>query len=78
MAMTGHAVTDAVGDGLLREFGGRLSAQVWPGDTLRTAVIPIGGSAESRDETVEHAVKTVNQHGMTVFDGLARAVQAVR
>src|SRR6266516_4019317 len=34
MAVTGRMVTDYVGDGRLLRFGGRFSAQVWPGDTL--------------------------------------------
>jgi len=63
MAMTGHAVTDAIGDGVLRTFGGRLTSQVWPGDTLRTRITA----------NPEHAwsVTTVNQYGDIVFDGHA-------
>src|SRR2546429_7050293 len=34
MGMTARAVTDLIGDGRLLRFGGRFTAQVWPGDTL--------------------------------------------
>src|SRR5437762_9214336 len=34
MAMTGHMLTDWVGDGRLTRFGVRFVSQVWPGDTL--------------------------------------------
>src|SRR5438045_7895938 len=36
MGMTGHLVTDVVGDGRLTAFGGRFTSQVWPGDDLTT------------------------------------------
>jgi len=78
MAMTGRAVTDAVRDGSLRQFGGRLTGQVWPGETLRTPGVPVGTTGEPDTGTVEHSVTTVNQHGMTVFDGQARAVEELR
>jgi len=63
MALTGHAVTDALGDGTLRAFGGRLTGQVWPGDTLRTLI------TAGREQ--EWSVTTVNQLGHAVFDGYA-------
>src|ERR1700681_2708103 len=34
MGMTGKMLTNFVGDGRLRKFGGRFVSQVWPGDTL--------------------------------------------
>src|SRR5437773_5074440 len=34
MGMTGRLVTDTVGDGRLRKYGGRFTSQVFPGDTL--------------------------------------------
>ena len=30
MGMTGHMLTDLVGDGRLTKFGGRFTSQVWP------------------------------------------------
>jgi len=74
MALTGRALTDYVGDGRLRRFGGRFRDQVWPGDTL-TAHVSV---KELRREGVEHVavldVVTVNQSGTTVFTGNAEAV----
>ena len=50
MAMTGRAVTDRVGPGNLRAFGGRLTGQVWPGDSLWTAVRPeVADAADAVD-----------------------------
>lgn len=74
MALTGKALTDFVGDGRLRRFGGRFRDQVWPGDTL-TARVSV---KELRREGVEHVavldVVTVNQRGATIFTGHAEAV----
>src|SRR3954449_2301226 len=40
MGLTGRMLTDLVGDGRLTKFGGRFTAQVWPGDDLTaTAVV---------------------------------------
>ena len=63
MALTGRAVTDAVGDGRLRTFGGRLTGQVWPGATLRVGVTSTGPH--------EWKVVTVDQDRRVVFDGSA-------
>jgi len=63
MALTGRAVTDTVGDGRLRTFGGRLTRQVWPGATLRVGTTPTSPN--------EWKVVTVDQDGRVVFDGTA-------
>jgi acyl dehydratase len=69
MGMTARVVTDLVGDGQLTSFGGRFTAQVWPGDTLTARV-----TVESvTDGLVELSVKTVNQDGAEVFSGRATA-----
>ena len=72
MAMTARAVTDVVGDGVLESFGGRLTGQVWPGDTLCVRVAPAG--EDGRD----FGIITVNQHGATVFDGQVRIAEVCR
>lgn len=74
MALTGKAVTDYVGDGRLRRFGGRFRDQVWPGDTLTTriSVVEIRRVDDQPIATLE--VVTVNQHGATVFSGHAEAI----
>src|SRR5277367_1484494 len=73
MALAGKAVTDFVGDGRLRSFGGRFRDQVWPGDTLTTrlTVDTIGWADDPPRVTLE--VVTVNQHGAVVFSGIANA-----
>jgi acyl dehydratase len=73
MGMTGRMLTDYVGDGRLVRFGGRFTAQVWPGDTL-TATATVT-SLEERDgmATVELDIATKNQDGTDVFTGTASA-----
>lgn len=73
MGMTGRMLTDLVGDGRLTQFGGRFSAQVWPGDTL-TATATVTG-VEERDGTAvaTFEVATTNQDGVVVFHGSAQA-----
>jgi acyl dehydratase len=83
MGMTGRMVTALVGDGNLRSFGGRFTAQVWPGDDLTTTVtvtaVRAGGdrdggeSGDGGKPTVDLAVSTVNQDGTEVFSGIATA-----
>ena len=74
MGMTGMMLTNYVGDGRLRSFGGRFVSQVWPGDSLmsRAEVTAI------RDEGGEHLVDltfaTTNQDGREVFTGQATAL----
>ena len=79
MGLTGKMLTDWLGDGVLRSFGVRFRAQVWPGDTLTaratvTAIEPEGGEA-----LVKLDVETVNQKGETVVvgDAAARLPRAV-
>ncbi|MCU1427180.1 MAG: acyl dehydratase [Actinomycetia bacterium] len=73
MAMTGHMVTDYVGDGRLTRYGVRFVSQVWPGDTL-TAIATV---AEIRDaegeQLVELTLSTRNQNGEEVLSGYATA-----
>jgi len=72
MGMTGHMVTDLVGDGRLTEFGGRFTSQVYPGDdlttTARVEAINVDG-----EPLVELSLSTVNQDGAEVFSGHATA-----
>ena len=69
MAMTGHMLTNYVGDGRLTEFGVRFTSQVFPGDTLlATATV-----TEVHDGLVDLDVSTVNQKGVEVARGTAQA-----
>jgi len=74
MGLTGKMVTNHVGDGRLRSFGGRFKAQVWPGDTLtaRAEVVDIR-SDDDGVGVVELRLVTTNQDGLEVFAGQATA-----
>jgi acyl dehydratase len=74
MGLTGTMVTNYVGDGRLRSFGGRFRAQVWPGDTLtaRAEVVGIRNGDEG-GPVVELRISTTNQDGFEVFAGEATA-----
>jgi acyl dehydratase len=74
MGLTGKMVTNYVGDGRLRSFGGRFRAQVWPGDTLtaRAEVVDIRNNDEGAP-VVELRISTTNQDGLEVFAGEATA-----
>ena len=69
MGMTGKMLTNYVGDGRLTEYGVRFTNQVFPGDTLdATATV-----AALEDGIVELEVSTVNQNGVEVLKGDAKA-----
>ena len=69
MGMTGKMLTNYVGDGRLTEYGVRFTNQVFPGDTLdATATV-----TAVADGIVELAVATVNQDGVNVLQGTAKA-----
>jgi acyl dehydratase len=74
MGLTGKMVTNFVGDGRLRSFGGRFQAQVWPGDTLtaRAEVVDVG-TDDGGLGVVELRIVTTNQDGLEVFSGQATA-----
>ena len=73
MGMTGRMLTDYVGDGRLTEFGGRFTAQVWPGDTLTARATVEAVDADGDAPLVTLKVSTVNQDGVEVFSGRAVA-----
>ena len=69
MGMTGKMLTNYVGDGRLTEYGVRFTSQVFPGDTL-DATATVTGVA---DGIVEMDITTVNQKGVEVLKGSAKA-----
>jgi acyl dehydratase len=73
MAMTGRMLTDFVGDGRLSSFGGRFTAQVWPGDALVASATVTAVREERGQHLAELSVRTVNQDGVEVFSGTATA-----
>ncbi len=73
MGMTGRMLTDYVGDGRLRSFGGRFTNQVWPGDTLRASATVTSVEATYDEMIASFDVVTTNQDGTVVFSGTASA-----
>ena len=69
MGVTGRYLEELVGRGALTRYSSRLVAQVWPGDTL-TATITV---VSITDGVAELLIRTVNQHGVEVLSGSARA-----
>ena len=69
MGMAGKLLTNVVGDGRLAEYGVRFTSQVFPGDTLdaKATVTRVA------DGMVELDVSTVNQKGVEVLKGTAKA-----
>jgi acyl dehydratase len=73
MGMTGRMLTDYIGDGRLTRFGGRFTAQVWPGDTL-TATATVAAILETDGAYIAtFDVVTRNQDNVPVFVGSASA-----
>jgi acyl dehydratase len=73
MGMTGKMLTNYVGDGRLRSFGGRFVAQVWPGDTLTSRAEITAVREEGGEHLVDITFATTNQDGREVFTGQATA-----
>jgi acyl dehydratase len=73
MGLTGKMVTNYVGDGRLRSFGGRFRAQVWPGDTLTARAEVVDVRTDDGVGVVDLGIVTTNQDGLEVFSGQATA-----
>jgi acyl dehydratase len=73
MGMTARLITDLVGLERLTKYGGRFTAQVWPGDTLTARVTVEEIQAEDAEPSVSLKVSTTNQDGLQVFVGYATA-----
>jgi acyl dehydratase len=73
MGMTGKMLTDLVGDGRLLSFGGRFTAQVWPGDDLSSTAKVESVRDVDGEKVVDLTVATSNQDGVVVFSGQATA-----
>jgi len=71
MGMSGRAVTDVVGHERVLAFGGRITGQVWPGDTLTARARVTDVYDDTRGTVADVAVTTTNGHGAAVFDGTA-------
>ena len=73
MGLTGKMLTNWVGDGRLKSFGVRFSAQVWPGDTLTAKATVQAIREEGGEQVVDLTLSTVNQDGREVVSGTATA-----
>jgi acyl dehydratase len=73
MGMTGHMLTDLVGDGRLTKFGGRFTSQVFPGDDLTTTATVDEVHEVDGEQVVELTLRTANQDDKDVFTGYATA-----
>jgi acyl dehydratase len=73
MGMTGRMLTDLVGDGRLTKYGGRFTAQVWPGDTLEATATVTSIEEVDGAKLVDFQVVTRNQNDLIVFSGSATA-----
>lgn len=73
MGMTGKMLTDWVDAERVALFGGRFTAQVWPGDTLTARATVQAIREEAGEHFVDLAISTVSQNGREVFSGRASA-----
>jgi acyl dehydratase len=71
MGLSGRALTDFVGDGLLTDFGARFRRPVWPGDTLRVRITYEGSLQRGQEELARFSLETVNERGEVVLTGRA-------
>jgi acyl dehydratase len=72
MGMVGRALTDWLGDGVLKTFGFQFRRQVWPGDSLYASIEITG--VENGLATV--ALTVTNHHGQLAGKGYATALPA--
>lgn len=74
MGMTGKMLTNYVGDGRLRSFGVRFTAQVFPGATLTATATVAAIRDEDGESIADIEVSTVDEAGTVVVKGQATAV----
>ncbi len=73
MGMTGKMLTNWVGDGRLTKYGVRFTAQVWPGDTLKSKGTIVDIRDEGNRKVIDIEVSTTNEEGVEVIKGTASA-----
>ena len=74
MGMTGKMLTNYVGDGRLRSFGVRFTAQVFPGATLSATATVAAIRDEGGESIADIEVSTVDEAGTVVVKGQATAL----
>lgn len=73
MGMTGKMLTNYVGDGRLKSFGVRFTAQVFPGATLTSTATVTDIKEEDGEKVVYLDVSTIDEEGTEVVKGTASA-----
>ena len=73
MGMTGKMLTNYVGDGRLKSFGVRFTAQVFPGATLTAKATVTDIKEEDGEKVVYLDVSTTDEEGTEVVKGTATA-----
>jgi acyl dehydratase len=74
MGMTGKMLTNYVGDGRLRSFGVRFTAQVFPGATLTATATVAAIRDEDGESIADIEVSTVDEAGTVGVKGQATAL----
>lgn len=74
MGMTGKMLTNYVGDGRLKSFGVRFTAQVFPGATLTAKATITDIREEGGEKIADMEVSTTDAEGTVVVKGQASAV----
>lgn len=67
MGLAGRALDEYRGDRRVTSFGGRFSAQVWPGDALTANIVESNSGSAAGDLEIT----VTNQSGTVVFRGSA-------
>jgi acyl dehydratase len=73
MGLSGKVLTDVFGPDRVLAFGGRFVGQIWPGDTLTTALTVTEVSTLDGVARCELELATRNQDDTVVFTGRATA-----
>ena len=74
MGMTGKMLTNYVGDGRLKSYGVRFTAQVFPGATLTAKATITDIREEDGEKIADIEVSTTDEAGTEVIKGQASAV----
>jgi len=74
MGMTGRMLTNYVGDGRLKSYGVRFTAQVFPGATLTAKATITEIREEDGEKIADIAISTTDDAGTEVIKGQASAL----
>jgi acyl dehydratase len=74
MGMTGRMLTNYVGDGRLKSYGVRFTAQVFPGATLTAKATITNIREENGEHIADIEISTTDEAGTQVIKGQASAL----